>query len=415
MTHQILVKLPSRQRAHRCIETIKNWRSLASSPDRITMLIGIHRDDETMNKPSMLDVFRQLGCIAHIHDGQTKVQAMNAGVADHLRGHEILILAADDMRCTVKGWDERIRRDMAAHWPNLDGALFYNDGHQGARINTLPVMGVNLWRKFGYFYHPAYASLFCDNEYQDVLQALNRLPYFDDCIIEHCHPIFKRGIEADALLAHTDSFWDQDKATYERRKPTAIPRVVLSIGMVSLAKRTTFRNQILDELNRQIEALPRPSSVEIVLEIDAGELTTGAKRNRVLDRAVGVYISFVDDDDMVSPTYVSRCLLALAENPDCLGISGIITTDGAHERTWQHSIDNGPEWREEKGVYLRPPTHVNPVRLELARAARFPDITHGEDRVYSERLFPLLKTQGQLISAAYDYRYRRKNKDGTET
>lgn len=408
----ILVKLPSRSRPHRCIETVKNWLGKAARPERITTLVGIHRDDPTMNKPSIITVLGELGCLCHVHDGQTKVEAMNAGVARHLRGHDVLILAADDMRAVVKGWDDRVEADMRTHWPNLDGALHYNDGHQGDRINTLPIIGVNLWSKFGYFYHPSYASLWCDNEYQDVLRALGRLPYIDTCIIEHCHPIFKRGIEADALLAHTDSFWDQDQRTYESRKATAIPKVLLSIGIVSLAKRAAFRKQILAELNRQIAALPRGTAVEIVLEIDDGQATTGFKRNCVLDNARGEYIAFVDDDDMVASDYVVRCLIGLSDKPDCLGITGKITTDGAHPKLWRHTMSNGPVWRQEDDVYLRPPTHVNPVRLDLARIAGFPDITHGEDRAYSEALFPLLKTEGGIVENAYDYRYRRTNKDG---
>lgn len=414
---KILVKLPSRSRPSRCIDTIQNWMSLAADPGRITMLVAYHDDDETMNKPSVLDELRKLGAVVHEHRGTTKVQAINAGVEQAIDGHDILVLAADDMRCRVKGWDDRIRADMDRHWPNCDGALHYNDGHQYERLNTLPVMGANLYRKFGYIYHPDYVSLWCDNEYQDVIRDLGRMVYIPDCIIEHCHPIFNRGIKSDALLEHTDSFWEADRNTYERRKPIRFPlNILLSIGIVSLASRRPSLDFLLADLNSQINALKySPMSVEIITEIDNGEAPTGEKRNRVLNRAKGRYISFIDDDDRVSANYCRLILDRIANvlpRADCIGIQGTMTTDGRDPRRWRHSRQNGLVWREEHGVYLRPPTHVNPVLLDLAKLAGFPDIRHGEDKEYSERLYPMLSVEYRIAEDIYYYDFRTRKPEG---
>src|ERR1700722_5137465 len=47
-----------------------------------------------------------------------------------------------------------------------------------------------------------------------------------------------------------------------------------------------------------------------------GVVTTGEKRNRLLQRALGAYVAFIDDDDLIATDYLPRIVVALKDNPD---------------------------------------------------------------------------------------------------
>lgn len=187
-----------------------------------------------------------------------------------------------------------------------------------------------------------------------------------------------------------------------------IKSMKLSILTLSLAKRVELRQRLLDILNPQLI----PGVVEHLLDIDNGELAIGAKRNRLLARAQGEYIAFVDDDDRVSDDYVKKILDAIDKsNPDVIGMHLIMTTDKVvvektyHSlkfRSWYDEPDPERPWLRR---YFRNPNHLNPVKKELALKAGFPNDNKGlvEDRYYSQRLLQYLNTEEYIEEPIYYY------------
>ena len=153
---------------------------------------------------------------------------------------------------------------------------------------------------------------------------------------------------------------------------------------------TTLKPQLVDE-------------VEVITD-GSMEYNIGVKRQKMLELAKGDYIVFIDADDHISNYYVSYILNALQSNPDCVGISGIYTTNNTNLEFWHISKDYG-YWHTKDGVYLRTPNHISPVRRELALQAGFPEIERGEDAEYSRRLYPLLKTEVKISGNLYHYDY----------
>jgi hypothetical protein len=139
----------------------------------------------------------------------------------------------------------------------------------------------------------------------------------------------------------------------------------------------------MQELKRQQDV----REVEILIEEDAGELTIGAKRQALLEAACGDYVCFVDDDDMVSRTYVRDILEALERQPDATHCSlrGILLQAGFPARIFEHSTKY-PKWERIDGCFVRPPNHVNPIRRDLALGVGFESKNWGEDRDFSEKL-----------------------------
>lgn len=144
------------------------------------------------------------------------------------------------------------------------------------------------------------------------------------------------------------------------------------------------------------------NDVEILVEKDQGQLSIGAKRNKLLKRATANFLCFIDDDDLVSKNYVEKILDALSDKPDCCGLEGIMTTNDQNPKKFIHSIRYN-KWFEEDNVYYRTPNHLNPISRELALSVMFPETNHGEDRNFSDRIYPYLKKENYIDDIIYYY------------
>ena len=180
--------------------------------------------------------------------------------------------------------------------------------------------------------------------------------------------------------------------------------VVLSILIASTASRKEMLDILLKGLIHQCG-----SEVEILID-DHETNCIGKKRNDLLARANGEWQVAIDSDDIISEDYVSKILEALKFNPDCVGISGLITTDGRNERQWHISKEFG-SWYERDLIYFRTPNHISPIRTSIARRVGFPEIAFGEDAEFSKRVLPLLKSEIIAEGNIYHYRFIR-NKNG---
>lgn len=174
----------------------------------------------------------------------------------------------------------------------------------------------------------------------------------------------------------------------------------LSILICHVPERQELLADLLFNLGLQIADFD--GAVEVIVDAESG--STGTKRNRLISKAQGDYVCFVDDDDKVSDDYVIKIMEAIAESPDCVGMQGHFYFDGEFRGIFEHSISH-KEWSEsEFGIvkYLRCPNHLNPIKRSLLPPDPFPDLVVGEDRAYSALIRPLLKTEK---SAGMIYQY----------
>ncbi len=181
-----------------------------------------------------------------------------------------------------------------------------------------------------------------------------------------------------------------------------------SILICTIVGREKSLGRLLGVLRKQTN-----KQVEILVEKGDKKITTGAKRNKLLKRAKGDYIAFIDDDDMVVEDYIPKILQALKTNPDCCGIEGMITVrirkkrrrprqGELKQRKFIHSIQY-KTWFEKNSIYYRSPNHLNPVKRELALRVGFPNLSVSEDHDYSKRLVPLLKKEAYIKDPIYFY------------
>ena len=160
------------------------------------------------------------------------------------------------------------------------------------------------------------------------------------------------------------------------------------------SRRVTFE-QVLKEINKQVSELPSEVTAEVLYEVDNGELTLGAKRNILVDRAQGKYHCFIDDDDVIAPFFLKTFIPMLKDDYDCASYVGAFYYMGSYVKPFYHSLDN-KEWSETPDVFLRSVSPMNMIKTDIVRKVRYKDIRYTEDHEFSIRL-----TQSGLLKSEY--------------
>jgi glycosyltransferase involved in cell wall biosynthesis len=176
---------------------------------------------------------------------------------------------------------------------------------------------------------------------------------------------------------------------------------MFSILICALDERKEKLDKLLAEV--QLQAQPHGNEIEILHESDNRQMPTGKKRNVLIDRAIGDYVAFVDDDDWIDSEYVKLIIEACREGNDCIGIKGIINFKTQQWAYFTHSIEC-TGWYTGVDGYYRTPNHLNPVKRNIAAKVRFNDLLYiGEDQDYSTRILKYLKTETFIEKPIYHY------------
>lgn len=210
----ILYKLTSRSRP---AKMYKAYKSVVDNAElNWVMILSIDSDDSvTLNSEELKQMVWDKRVSIHTGTSKNKIDAINRDVPQS--GWDILVNLSDDQVFTVKGFDkviaEHCGRDTFLHLP---------DGYVNERLATMSIMGYDYYKRFGYIYHPDYASLFCDNEAMDEAIRLGCYKYVDTHVFIHDHPAWT-GATPDAQLLHTQSFYRRDERVYKKRKSLGFP------------------------------------------------------------------------------------------------------------------------------------------------------------------------------------------------
>lgn len=217
---RILIKLPSRSRPDKLVEVVTKYIEFAEDLDNIKLLINMDDDDPTFTgslKLTLTSIHSNITVIGGT--SKSKIDAINRDMPDPST-FDIVLLASDDMIPQVKGYDQIIRNKMREFYPDTDGVLFFNDGHNRDSLNTILLCGSKYYKRFNYLYFPEYKSFFCDNEFMHVANRLGKQKYFDDVIIKHQHPVTNKEVEMDELYLRNGIYIDEDALLFGKRLKT---------------------------------------------------------------------------------------------------------------------------------------------------------------------------------------------------
>lgn len=235
---KLLIKIPTRERG---LGFVRSYLENITNPDTVVWLT-LDEDEwdnygdiaDSIGFPHELSVFWTVGNTA------SKIDAYNRDIV-HITNQfdwDIIMVGSDDMWPNEKGFDQNIIDDMQQYFPDTDGALWYDTEdslrelkHRYGRdftwgspkwqrkwISMLPIMGRKYYERFGYIYHPAYKSFFCDEEYTKVALKLQRIKAIPRTHIRHQHPDWGGGVQADDLYHRNNKNWKHDQTLYQQRK-----------------------------------------------------------------------------------------------------------------------------------------------------------------------------------------------------
>lgn len=175
----------------------------------------------------------------------------------------------------------------------------------------------------------------------------------------------------------------------------------LSILIPTLPARVHLLNRLLQGLLPQVDT----SNIEVLFSSDRG-CSIGEKRNRMVGQATGDYISFIDDDDVISNHYIPQIMEGINKGVDCCGLTGLYKPDNGKEQIFIHSIQY-KEFFERDGILYRCPNHLNAVKREHALKCPFPHWERSEDSNYAFQLRDagLLKSEHMITDIIYTYEY----------
>ena len=224
----LLTLVPTRNRVENALELLDvfyNTTDLDSSG--LLFIVGTEdpRFDEYVEKipKNHLLTFPDRGMVKALN------YAVSCGYAEE---YEALGFMGDDHRPRTYGWD-------SAYLGNLRelgyGYVYGNDLLMGERIPTQVAISSSIIRTLGFFGPPGFTHLNVDVTWKDMGEAIGKLRYLPDVIIEHMHPAVGKAEEDSGYKWANSAFMVKaDEAEYARWKRddfhTQVHKVVLAHG-----------------------------------------------------------------------------------------------------------------------------------------------------------------------------------------
>lgn len=166
---------PSRGRPDKARATANRWIELAGK--EVEHLVCVDFDDPTLPKYQLLFPYH------FASDAKSLVEATNNG-AKHITG-DIIIYLSDDFDC-FDNWALEIEKYFK------DGELVLlkvDDGLQKFHVPvlTIPIMSKALLNHLGYFFHPDFKSMHCDEHLYQRCMKLGVIKFSPQLKFQHNH------------------------------------------------------------------------------------------------------------------------------------------------------------------------------------------------------------------------------------
>jgi hypothetical protein len=134
----------------------------------------------------------------------------------------------DDHRPRTYGWDQKLIHALKL-WGGT-GIAYPNDLLQYGRLPTSWVVSSDIVSLLGWMMLPSCAHLYVDNATLALGQALGRIAYLPDVVVEHVHPIGGKGAwDASYAASNSTARYAADRAAFEEWQRRGLAFDVASI------------------------------------------------------------------------------------------------------------------------------------------------------------------------------------------
>jgi hypothetical protein len=214
---RILYNFATRSRPTKFFRCVENIHSFSTS-DNFLIVVKADFNDPSMNNPVVKKNVEKFTNVKFEWGlSNNKVHAINRDIPPD--GWDIIVNMSDDVRFTVKGFDDIIREDcepdMFLHYPE-PFADSQCRNQSKPPISVVSIMDKIYFDRFGYIYHPTYISLWGDEEATEVARRLKRHKRLAHEIYSHDHPQAGKSV-MDQQYRKTESFYLTDQKTFNRR------------------------------------------------------------------------------------------------------------------------------------------------------------------------------------------------------
>jgi hypothetical protein len=188
---------------------------------------------------------------------------------------------------------------------------------------------------------------------------------------------------------------------------------ILTVLIPSIPRDEKLLKTLLSELHFQQSNLfynhPTLSGVEIIYDdskafLDGG-LSIGKKRDKLVQKAHGMYLCFCDVDDFPAPNYLETLVRMCYEKKDVVTFRNFTTNDffwTIVDMSLSHPAD---EEATPERIVKRRPWPICPVRTEYAQRFPFPDTNYSEDAVWMKQVLTLCKTEVHTDKILHTYKH----------
>lgn len=196
----ILVVVPSLRRADNAAKFVEHWR--ATTDGSSDLLFVLEDNDPTIaDYPSgetyLIGEYRSLG------------NAFNAAFAEY-PDYAAYAPLNDDHWFRTQDWEAAATAALTG-----GGVVYGNDGFQGERLATAPILDGDMVRALGYISPPGIPHLYIDDSWMHLGGAIGRLTYLPDLLIEHMHPeAGKAEWDETYRSANSSAAYERDRAAY---------------------------------------------------------------------------------------------------------------------------------------------------------------------------------------------------------
>lgn len=220
---------PSRGRPQKAYETAKKWiESAGVDVEYILSLDSSDPSDYNIFPPIMQGLYTPIHANGKkedvfpsiiVNDNTSVVQATN--VAAKQATGDILLYLSDDFDC-FPDWGvaiEKAVKDFPPMWLlKVDDCLQRFD----VAVLTIPIMSRPLYERLGYFWHPEYKSMFCDEHLYWVCHRMGVIRNAEHLKFKHNH-VSVGLAQDDETYRRSAANWDQGKALFAKHKAAGFP------------------------------------------------------------------------------------------------------------------------------------------------------------------------------------------------
>lgn len=209
---------PSRGRPEKSFNNSKEWIEKAGC--EVELIVSTDRNDSKKEDYRGLYIPQiDNGHWITENDNGSVVEATN--IAAKKSSGDILLYLSDDFKC-FDNWGLAVLKEFEGESRPL--LLKVDDCLQKFTVPvlTIPIMNRALYERLGYFWHPEYKSMFCDEQLYWVTHKLGAIKMCPHLKFPHEHPANGKAPD-DETYRRSAANWEQGKAVFAKHKALGFP------------------------------------------------------------------------------------------------------------------------------------------------------------------------------------------------